>query len=129
MGGPSSAQVFSVENLVKGGRSKPLLAATSWSLASGCGRCINRLFAADLFLLKSQVPQKNGSTGAKRPLRPDGMPCVQHCSATLGASRLATAHALGGLRISAPRPEISHLLLEVLSQAGASGGKKRERRV
>src|SRR5258707_15167343 len=51
------------------------------------------------------------------------MPCVQHCSATCGASRLATAQALGGFMISAPRPETSHLLLEESSQAGASGGK------
>ena len=51
------------------------------------------------------------------------MPWVQSCSAICGASRLATAHELGGFMISAPLPAISHLLLEVLSQAGASGGR------
>src|SRR5258707_10918582 len=56
------------------------------------------------------------------------MPCVQHCSATCGASRLATAQALGGFMISAPRPETSHLLLEESSQAGASGGKNLDTR-
>ena len=50
------------------------------------------------------------------------MPCVQNCSATCGASRLATAQALGGFMISEPLPETRYLLLEALSQAGASGG-------
>ena len=50
------------------------------------------------------------------------MPCVQNCSATCGASRLATAQALGGFMISEPLPAIRYLLLEALSQAGASGG-------
>ncbi len=61
--------------------------------------------------------------GAKRPLGPDGMPCVHSCSAILGASRLATAQALGGFMISAPLPDTSHLLLEASSQDGESGGK------
>jgi hypothetical protein len=47
----------------------------------------------------------------------------QHCSAICGASRLATAQALGGFMISAPLPEISHLLLEASSQAATSGGR------
>src|SRR5690606_30598527 len=51
------------------------------------------------------------------------MPCVQHLAAISGASRLATAHALGGFTMSAPRPDTSHLLLEASSQAGASGGR------
>ena len=79
--------------------------------------------AAGLFLPKFQMPQKYGRNGAKRPFGPDGMPCVQHCSATCGASRLATAQALGGFMISAPLPETSYLLFEALSQAGASGGR------
>src|SRR4051794_26552372 len=70
------------------------------------------------------MPQRYGRYGAKRPFGPAGMPCVQHCLAISGASRLATAQALGGLQISAPRPETSHLLLEASSQAGASGGRK-----
>jgi hypothetical protein len=49
------------------------------------------------------------------------MPWVHNFSATFGASRLATAQALGRFMISAPLPEID-LLLEALSQAGASGG-------
>src|SRR6478752_3990283 len=87
-------------------------------------RYISRLLAADWFLLKFQVPQKNGTNGAKRPFGPAGNPCVQHCSATCGASRLATAQALGGFMIKAPLPEISHLLLEPSSHAGASFGRK-----
>ena len=79
--------------------------------------------AADLFLQKFQMPQKYGRNGAKRPFGPAGKPCVQHCSATCGASRLATAQALGGFMISAPLPETSHLLFEASSQAGASGGR------
>src|SRR3954452_14231786 len=85
-------------------------------------RYISRLLAADWFLLKFQVPQKNGTNGAKRPFGPAGNPWVQHCSATCGASRLATAQALGGFMIIAPRPEISHLLLDASSQDGASVG-------
>src|SRR4051812_29648229 len=57
------------------------------------------------------------------------MPCVQSCSATLGASRFATAQALGGLKIKAPLPETSHLLLEALSQAWTSGGRNAESRL
>ena len=79
--------------------------------------------AADLFLLKFQMPQKYGRNGAKRPFGPDGMPWVHSCSATFGASRLATAQALGGFMISAPLPETSYLLFEASSQAGASGGR------
>src|SRR5215510_1763345 len=75
------------------------------------------------------APEKKGRHGAKRPFGPEGMPCVHNCSATCGASRLATAQALGGFKINAPRPEMSHLLLEVLSHAGASGGKNRASRV
>src|SRR5436190_10324617 len=69
------------------------------------------------------MPQKYGRNGAKRPFGPDGNPCVQHCSATCGASRLATAQALGGFMIIAPRPDTSHLLFEASSHAGASAGK------
>ena len=90
----------------------------------GCDRCTSRLLAAGLFLPKFQMPQKYGRNGAKRPFGPAGKPWVQHCSATCGASRLATAQALGGFMISAPLPETSHLLLEASSQAGASGGRE-----
>src|SRR6476659_8427962 len=83
----------------------------------------SRLFAADLFFETLQMFQKYGRNGAKRPFGPDGKPCVQHCSAICGASRLATAQALGGFMISAPLPATSHLLLEASSQAGASGGR------
>src|SRR5205085_7309524 len=76
-----------------------------------------------MFFEKFQMPQKYGRNGAKRPFGPDGKPCVQHCSATCGASRLATAQALGGFMINAPRPETSHLLFEASSHAGASAGK------
>src|SRR5262245_21291652 len=69
------------------------------------------------------MPHRYGRNGAKRPLGPDGKLCVQHCSATWGASRLATAQALGGFMISEPLPEISHLLLLLSSHAGASAGR------
>ena len=69
------------------------------------------------------MPWKRGRTDTNRPLGPLGMPCVQSFSATCGASRLATAQALGGLKIKAPLPETSHLLLEALSQAPTSGGR------
>src|SRR6266550_8809875 len=103
--------------------------ATIFSMALGCERCVSRLFAAGLFLPNAQIPQKKGRKGAKRPFGPAGMPWVHNCSAILGASRLATAHALGGFKISAPLPEMSHLLLEALSHAGASVGKNRASRV
>src|ERR1043165_7141995 len=85
--------------------------------------CTSSCLAAVLFLPKFQTPQKYGRNGAKRPFGPAGMPCVQHCSATCGASRLATAQALGGFMIIAPRPDTSHLLFEASSHAGASAGK------
>src|SRR3954467_12264491 len=91
-------------------------------MASWVESATSRLFAADLFFEKFQMPQKQGRNGAKRPAGPAGKPCVQHCSATCGASRLATAQALGGFMMRAPRPETSHLLFEASSQAGASGG-------
>src|SRR5258707_12500944 len=70
------------------------------------------------------MPWKRGRTDTNLPLGPLGMPCVQSFSATCGASRLATAHALGGVKIKAPLPETSHLLLEALSHALTSGGRK-----
>jgi hypothetical protein len=76
-----------------------------------------------LFLEKFHTPWKRGSTDTNRPLGPFGIAWVHSFSATCGASRLATAHALGGLKIRAPLPEISHLLLDVLSQALTSGGR------
>src|SRR4029079_14827985 len=101
----------------------PPLATTMRSAASRVDMCRNRLLAASLFLLKLQMPHRYGRDGAKRPFGPDGKPCVQHCSAICGASRLATAQALGGFMISAPLPATSHLLLEASSQAGASAGR------
>ena len=80
--------------------------------------------AADLFLPKAHVHKKKGRNGAKRPLGPAGKPCVQHCSATWGASRLATAQALGGFMMSEALPWISILLLSKLFQAGISEGMK-----
>src|SRR5687767_935614 len=108
--------------------SKPWLAVTIFSMAAGCDRCSSRLLAADLFLPNDQMPQKYGMKGVNRPFGPTGMPCVHNCSATFGASRLATAHALGGFKIEAPFPAISHLLFEASSHAGASAGKKRASR-
>ena len=97
---------------------------TIFSIEDGFDRCTSRLFAASLFLEKVQIDQKNGRNGAKRPFGPAGKLWVQHCSATCGASRLATAQALGGFMISAPLPATSHLLLEASSQAAISGGRK-----
>src|SRR5262249_42971277 len=74
------------------------------------------------------MPWKRGSTDTNRPLAPFGMACVHSFSATCGASRLATAQALGGLKIKAPLPATSHLLLEALSQALTSGGRNAESR-
>src|SRR3954451_4090679 len=92
-------------------------------------RYISKLLAADWFLLKFQMPQKNGTNGAKRPFGPAGKPCVQSCSATCGASRLATAQAEGGFMISELWPEIRILLFEASSQAATSPGRKRIRRL
>src|SRR3954471_654064 len=96
---------------------------TIFSIEVGCERCISRLLAAGTFLLKFQMPQKNGTNGAKRPFGPAGMPCVQHCSATFGASRLATAQADGGFMISEAWPEIRNLLFEASSHAATSPGR------
>src|SRR5436309_12080463 len=93
-------------------------------MEAGCERCTSRLLAAGLFFEKAQMFQKYGRYGANLPFGPAGNPWVQHCSATCGASRLATAQALGGFMISAPRPETSHLLLLASSHAATSGGRK-----
>src|SRR4051812_39862945 len=84
--------------------------------------CSSRLFAADLLPEKFQIPQKYGMYGWWRPFGPTGDGNVQSCSATFGASRLATAHALGGFMMSAPLPAISHLLFDASSHAKTSGG-------
>src|SRR5437667_8088264 len=68
------------------------------------------------------MPQKNGTAASNRPLGPLGVGKVQHFSAISGASRTATAQAEGGFMISAPLPEISHLLLLASSQANTSRG-------
>src|SRR5204863_10072949 len=88
-----------------------------------CHRWASRLFAASLFLEKLQMPQKYGRNGPNRPFGPDGQPMYQHCSATCGLSRLATAQALGGFMIKAPLPEMSQRLLEASSQANTSAGR------
>src|ERR687886_2540124 len=104
--------------------SKPWLASTKSRFASLVDRWASRLFAADLLLEKPQTPQWNRLRGANRPSGPAGIGCVQHRSATRGASRLATAQALGGLQTSAPLPEISQRLFAASSHATASGGRK-----
>src|SRR5438874_1305063 len=58
-----------------------------------------------------------------RPFGPFGVGKVHSCSATFGASRLATAQADGALKIKALCPEISDLLFEASSQAKALSGK------
>src|SRR6202162_2588509 len=69
------------------------------------------------------MPQKDGCAGSKRPFGPFGDGKCQHCSATFGLSRTATAQAEGGLKISAAWPEINALLFEESSQANTSGGR------
>src|SRR3954451_12664895 len=122
-GGPSSAQVWKSRNVAKHGRSYPWLPATSCSTEPFSHRCSARLFAAALFGENFQMPQNEGCAGSKRPFGPFGDEKCQHCSATLGASRTATAHAEGGFMISAACPEISALLLLESSQAKTSGGR------
>src|SRR5260370_20074180 len=121
-GGPCSAQVLKSCSPSKGGMSYPLLAATVCSTEERWQRWVKRLFAADLFGENFQVPQKNGTAASKRPFGPFGDGKCQTCSATLGASRTATAQAEGGLKISVPWPEIRYLLFEESSQAKASFG-------
>src|SRR3546814_17268204 len=74
------------------------------------------------------MPQKYGRNGANRPPGPFGMLCVQHCSAICGASRLATAQALGGLMIIEALPETRNLLFDASSQAATSFGSTLPRR-
>src|SRR5215212_1397163 len=57
------------------------------------------------------------------PFGPFGVGKVQSCSATLVASRFATAQAEGALKMRALCPEISALLLEASSQAKTLSGK------
>jgi hypothetical protein len=74
-----------------------------------------RSFAADLFWLNPQTPQKKLKVGKNRPFGPLGAGNVQQSAATCGASRFATAQADGGLKISALLPEISARLFEASS--------------
>src|SRR5213595_2710900 len=69
------------------------------------------------------MPQNEGCAGSKRPFGPLGAEKCQHCSATFGASRTATAQAEGGLKISELWPEINALLFDESSQANTSGGR------
>src|SRR6516164_6161283 len=103
--------------------STPWLPATSFSTEDRVDRKDSRLLAALLLGEKFQVPQKPKLHGSKRPCLPFGEWKVHSCSATLGASRTATAQAPGGFMINAPRPEISHLLLDALSQANTLVGR------
>ena len=48
----------------EGTRGLDPIAQLAVSAALGCDMCISRLLAADLFLPKFQVPQKNGRKGA-----------------------------------------------------------------
>src|SRR5487761_2579087 len=97
------------------GRSYPTLALSKRSADSRVSRCASRLFAAALFGDHFQIDQKNGRPGAKRPIGPLGVAKVQQSSATLGLSRLATNHALGGFMMRAVCPAISALLLDASS--------------
>src|SRR5260370_6981957 len=121
-GGPCSAQVLKSCSPSKGGMSYPLLAATVCSTEERWQRWVKRLFAADLFGENFQVPQKNGTAASKRPFGPFGDGKCQTCSATLGASRTATAQAEGGLKISVPWPEIRHVMFDASSQAQHTAG-------
>src|SRR5687768_10803796 len=76
-----------------------------------------------MFLENFHTPQKNGTVGSIRPLGPLGEGNVHSCSATLGASRTATAHAEGGLKISAACPEFSALLFDESSHAKTPVGR------
>src|SRR5436190_23996718 len=122
-GGPSSAQVLKSRKVPNPGMSYPLLPATSRSTESFSHRYSSRLFPADLLGENFQMPQYEGCAGSKRPFGPFGDGKCQHCSATFGASRTATAQAEGGLKISAAWPEISALLLLESSHAKTSGGR------
>src|SRR5215471_4939419 len=102
--------------------STPWLPATSFSTEERVDRYVRRLFAAAALAEKFQRPQKPKLHGSKRPFGPRGEWKVHSCAATSGASRTATAQAPGGFMISAPWPEISHLLLAALSQANTLGG-------
>ena len=85
------------------------------STCSRSDRYSSSSFAAVLFWLNDQMPQKYGLYATKRPFGPRGAENVQQSRATCGASRFATAQAEGGLKISALCPEISARLLEALS--------------
>src|SRR3981081_1121097 len=69
------------------------------------------------------MPQYEGCAGSKRPFGPFGDGKCQHCSATFGLSRTATAQAEGGLKISAAWPEINALLFDESSQAKTPLGR------
>ena len=56
-------------------------------------------------------PRNRAGTARTAPSGPWAAAKVHSCSAIFGASRTATAQAEGGFMISAPLPEISHLLL------------------
>src|SRR5215469_16408027 len=103
--------------------STPWLPATSFSTEERVDRKDRRLLAALMLGEKFQIPQNPKLHGSKRPCGPFGEWKVHSCSATLGASRTATAQAPGGFMINAPWPETSHLLLPALSQPKTLGGR------
>src|SRR5690349_15532470 len=69
------------------------------------------------------MPQKRLIPVSYLPFGPFGGWKVQSCSATLGASRFATAQALGEFIIRVLWPEISALLFEASFHAKTVGGK------
>ena len=74
------------------------------------------------------MPQKNDVNARNRPAGPRGTSQCQTCLATSGLSRLATAHALGGLKIAPPSPEMSQRLLLASSHAYTLSGMNSARR-
>ena len=68
------------------------------------------------------MPQKTELKARKRPAGPRGTSQCHRCRATSGLSRLATAHALGGLKMALPVPEMSQRLLLASSHAYTLSG-------
>src|SRR5712692_360894 len=84
---------------------------------------VSRSSAADLFCAHCQMPQKYGRCGTSRPILPLGFGKCQVSAAIAGASRLATAQALGGFQIRAAEPATKALLLDASSYEMVSRGK------
>src|SRR3954453_11473042 len=101
--------------LSNGGMSNPDTALVRSSTCSRWQRNSSNSFAAVLFWLNDQMPQKYGLYATNRPFGPRGAENVQQSCATRGWSRFATAQAEGGLKINALWPEIKARLLDALS--------------